>query len=558
MADKLVVVNDALCFITAKFGKTALKVLKSTVVDFYDTDGIAAAKQQLIRDIDAMDMTSSRPHVYNRRDGDNRLAHEVDDIILLLTFVDEQKAASSLPRYVSTNPEFMPSIRLYEGELSSIMSYLHGMDNRLKLMESTLAAISSDVHKLEVWPSLPESTTRQQPTTLRSAGSTAAPCNKQSRQAANRPSVSATAAVNAEIPMSQVSIAAESANHTASMNKNLLLDDTMLLRNVRWEDDVNSSESMLCDDDMEGQWESETPAMRKRRLRKRRRRNKSEEGARIEANALRFHDSTDIGATAATRDYADNVEVRAAFQQATGNVNSESARQGYAAVVSGSGVPQQRRNNRKRMLIGKRCDDVSNGSGNITAAKPYVGKAVFCIDNVMTSATEENIRLHVRSIGVDVLSCHQVQPRRSRWQRANGVVPVDRSTFRLCIPREQSSKLLIADAWPSNITISAWRFARKQDTMTMDDDIENSRGLHDEQQRQSTSDVSCATTSHQTLATVPVTTVAAASAVSSLCVDGKICVSHSVNERDVNVLSGQHVIADDDIPVDMDETIIDC
>ena len=231
---------------------------------------------------------------------------------------------------------------------------------------------------------------------------------------------------------------------------------------------------------------------------------------------------------------------------------------GYAAVVSGSGVPQQRRNNRKRMLIGKRCDDVSNGSGNITAAKPYVGKAVFCIDNVMTSATEENIRLHVRSIGVDVLSCHQVQPRRSRWQRANGVVPVDRSTFRLCIPREQSSKLLIADAWPSNITISAWRFARKQDTMTMDDNIENSRGLHDEQQRQSTSDVSCATTSHQTLATVPVTTVTAASAVSSLCVDGKICVSHSVNERDVNVLSGQHVIADDDIPVDMDETIIDC
>ena len=41
----------------------------------------------MIDDIDALNLSSKRPHVLARRDGDARLAHDVDDILSLSTFL---------------------------------------------------------------------------------------------------------------------------------------------------------------------------------------------------------------------------------------------------------------------------------------------------------------------------------------------------------------------------------------------------------------------------------------------------------------------------------------
>jgi len=78
----------------------------------------------------------------------------------------------------------------------------------------------------------------------------------------------------------------------------------------------------------------------------------------------------------------------------------------------------------------------------ITAAKPYVGKVVYCIDNVSTTVGQDAMKEYIVNNGVRVLSCYLVRPRRSRWQRESGIIPEDRNTFRLCIPREQRGKLL--------------------------------------------------------------------------------------------------------------------
>jgi len=169
MAVRPVVLNDALCFIACKFGKTTLKTLKSAVMDFYDVNVVADVKRQLIYDIDAMNLTTNRPHVPSRRDGDLRLSREVDDIVSLFTFIDEQKSLTLLPTYASSRPDNMPSIRLYEGELSILVSLIRGMEGRLGAMESALSAISGDMRKLEVWPSLPEPATRLQSSASRLA-----------------------------------------------------------------------------------------------------------------------------------------------------------------------------------------------------------------------------------------------------------------------------------------------------------------------------------------------------------------------------------------------------
>jgi len=43
----------------------------------------------------------------------------------------------------------MPSIRLYEGDLSGIMNVLHDMGNRLTDLSAAVAAINRDIHGLQ-------------------------------------------------------------------------------------------------------------------------------------------------------------------------------------------------------------------------------------------------------------------------------------------------------------------------------------------------------------------------------------------------------------------------
>jgi len=149
MADAPIVLCDALCFIANKYGKTDVKTLNSALFDFYSVDVLSAAKKRLLDDVDKLNLKAKRPHVPSRRDGDGRLLKEVDDLLLLVAYVDEQKALDKLPKYVAGSPDNMPSLRLYEGDLSAIMTLLHSMSGRFEEFRSALAAITHDVHALQ-------------------------------------------------------------------------------------------------------------------------------------------------------------------------------------------------------------------------------------------------------------------------------------------------------------------------------------------------------------------------------------------------------------------------
>jgi len=58
-----------------------------------------------------------------------------------VTFADEQKILDNLPTYVCDNPDDMPSLRLYDGELNVIMRKLNDMNIKIVEYSSILAAI---------------------------------------------------------------------------------------------------------------------------------------------------------------------------------------------------------------------------------------------------------------------------------------------------------------------------------------------------------------------------------------------------------------------------------
>ena len=57
----------------------------------------------------------------------------------------------------------------------------------------------------------------------------------------------------------------------------------------------------------------------------------------------------------------------------------------------------------------------------VAAAKPYIRKFVFCVDNVRTDVAVKDLETFVaNSLNVNVVSCFQVKPRRAKGQKELG------------------------------------------------------------------------------------------------------------------------------------------
>lgn len=550
-AVRTLVLNDLLCFLSSRYGKWELRPIKTVLLSFYSSEDISAAKELFFVHASKLPNADNLLKNRGRRDSDKRSSLELDDIFAALSTLDENRLMDYLPTFVSGEPMNLPTVNLGEGDLKAIMC-------RMDKMESLISHLQNTVNKMAADAAIRPVTA----TVQSSLGNSTVTCHHDPARLPAQP-------------------ATHSRDQRSSVNEHCLLSGDMTSeRSIRWEDDFVSEESTA-----DGEWETETREMRRRR--KRRRRRSQLMGGSVDIDN---HESSDtaVKSAAACDRQSDNVNDQQS-QRTVSNTNSSNNRREYVAVAAtpvasstSTTIENQRRNNpanqlstKKKaqpMLIGKKqfsAGDHSSqhGPSNIMAAKPYVGKAVFCIDNVITSATETDIERHIKRMGVTVLSCHAVQPRRSRWQRLRGIVPADRSTFRVCIPREQSHKLLVADAWPANITITAWRFTEKKDTTTAAENASNQLPSSGRQPRESTSGGSHGTSTTTDRSTDHHRAAAAAAAGSDVVGDGNdnillqaataslaspSRVMSDVSERDfVSSLSNN-----DDGSENMDETII--
>ena len=136
---------NPLCFLVNKFGKQSMKALKSAVTDFYDVDTLVESKVRLLHDVNLMDFTDKLPHIPKRRDNVNRLTQEAEDILALLQFVDERGQLSNLPRYVSNNPDMMPSCRLLDGDMQFLLARFDKLESNLIGFGLSLSAITAEL-----------------------------------------------------------------------------------------------------------------------------------------------------------------------------------------------------------------------------------------------------------------------------------------------------------------------------------------------------------------------------------------------------------------------------
>jgi len=451
MADTKYVVSNVLCYIANRYGKSDSKSLRDIVSDFYDSEELSRAKIQLSEDIQSVIPSSlSLPHLPTRRDGDTKAVRTVDDILTMITFADENLLMSALPRYVADSPDRLPSARLYEGDMALLVGLVKRLEGRVDQVDGQLAAILKAVHDVGLQVCKPSTGSLQASAwpalSINTASVKAAVQADRSRVAANTSAVgggqststSTIAGVrSADRSAEQTSSAAGLGTDWASLAAASSVNVSNRYAALQTTDDEQADDS---------QYELSRSARRRANKRQRQHSQQSQQTQQQQSSTV---------AVAAT-------PVASYTSSTTGNQKQK--RNNPVNQFSVKRKPQPMLIGKKQFSAGDRSSQY--GPRNIMAAKPYVGKAVFCIDNVITSATESDIECHIKRMDITVLSCHAVQPRRSRWQRLRGIVPADRNTFRVCIPREQSGKLLVADAWPASITITPWRFTEKKDTTT--------------------------------------------------------------------------------------------
>ena len=393
MAASELVLNDVLCFLKCKFGKIATKPLKSSVLDFYKTEDICAAKSQLLRDVEQLNL-NDLPHIPDRRANNDQAVRVVDDIFVVLTCVDEQLKMKDLPCYVSISPDCMPATRLYEGDMSVLMNLLTKMDGHIVDNGLAMAAIANDL------------------CTSREALKSVTIDLEQVRRSVNN-------------NMSgQRSVAVTAGNSTQ-------LSGQVLTRSADDQAVASSQQSVRQLDWATAAALTSSPVVQSNRFAL------LGDGGDSDSDARPFNEVVSRRSLKRRRQLS--------------NQPPSSQQQRSSASQSTSEQSRPQRNSQsqqsRRVLLGKS----TVGSNSLAAAKPIRKKAVFCLDNISPSFSADDVRAYVTSMSIDVVSCFQVQPRRVRYGDS-----YDRRAFRLCIFEEDCDRLLDASKWPDSVAISKW------------------------------------------------------------------------------------------------------
>ena len=160
MAARQLVLCEPLCFILSKVNKLGKNVLSKHIIENMEAAANTSAKAQLVKDTEDLHL-DKMPRVIGRYDVGKRTEKEVKDIFTLIDFLDQNKSLDKLPRYVTDDPDNLPSIRIFDGDLGFLMKRFDQMERKVEKLTSLMAAMNdAQSHLLDkqTWPTLQQTT----------------------------------------------------------------------------------------------------------------------------------------------------------------------------------------------------------------------------------------------------------------------------------------------------------------------------------------------------------------------------------------------------------------
>ena len=446
MADRAVVLCAPLCFIANRIGSTEIKVLKNVLKDYYGVDDIAVAKQRLIEDADIISGKVDLPHRPRlpKHTGEDRLIRDIEDIIQLYTFLDERKVCNELPIYATDSPDSVPCLRIVDGNFKLLVAKLDNMADQIAKLQETVTVLQSGMCTTPC--SIDKSTSvggmygldrRPQPHTEPSG------CGYLG---------SSMVTGQAEWPGLSGSSSQQLGNSTMSHSNNTGT------RHVDWATRTSVTNHQPISSMNSSHVESSVVHSREPVIAA------NGELSSQDDSSMLFQPV--ISRSARRRDHK-----RQRVHSSEDNADNDRSE---TAATAGNDTSNASRKSTKRsttLLVGKKKlqTGISTSSTEaVLAANPYLGKAVYCIDNVSTDVKEDDMRKFINDLGVHLISCFKVAPRRPGWWDKKKEYKPNRNTFRVCIPKHESDKLLNEDIWPEFISVSTWIF--KNRSLSVDSD----------------------------------------------------------------------------------------
>ena len=453
-----VVINAPLCFVFSKYNKIPNVQIVSTLTDYYSVKDITAAKNQLTDDVRSLQPNLTLTQLRSRRDADlhTRQHKEAADIIDIVSVLDQRGLSSRLPVYAVNNTDSIPTLKLEDGELKYFLSKMAKMEDAMLLLQGTVNKLYNCVYKgiqshnteellqtLESPSVKPSYSTGQRPSFNTPACQTNNTVtliqSNVHRQQASTPADDATVSDSDTVPRATAGVSNSHATITGANG---------VAHGARWADcypTTSASSAVETDDAAEERHDSEFTLVENRRAKRRRVR-------RSPNNSVPPPEGQSTGQTR-------QAAAAAPGQSTAGNALS------FAAAA--------KKPPRKPLMVGSlrsppavtTVQSAAAGTKRLTAAKPLLGKAVFCVDNVSNDVTADEVRQYAINLGVRVLECNETKPRRSHNDKINNVVP-DHKAFFLCINKADSELLLDSSKWPADVSISAWFFRKKDDKQT--------------------------------------------------------------------------------------------
>ncbi len=414
-----------------------LKALKTVIREFYDVEEIYFAKGMLLDDARKLQTNDKFPHVSARREGDNRAAKEVDDMVTILTFLDERKLLKSLPRYVYDNPERIPPTHLDEGDMKFIFSYMERMNHNIEAlgaqMSAQMAAMAKEVHALQ-WlqtkPVLPAGPGQAELLPLRPAPAPHQQQQTGAQPGVNKPVVHPTAATAAAAAASDkfmndfpsLAVSTPRRGYADPAGAGTFIHGSQQSHVPDW-----AAESKPESGDEQAQFQEYMSRKRRRELWK-------------------------------------------LQQQETDDAQK-------SAVAGGQSRRAQRR---APLLVGKASGESTDQTNGLVAAERIVKQAVFYVDNVKETFTAEQMFKFVSDMSVEVVSVYKVKERKRRNRNRNKKTDDDETdasaagaakddekdelkAFRISINRDDREKFLDEDKWPAFVCVSTWNFKPRKE-----------------------------------------------------------------------------------------------
>jgi hypothetical protein len=473
-AQRSVVLCAPLCFAFSKVNKLSLLQIVGVLSDWFVPEDISTAKKILVEDVRRQNLDKADgklPQLLRaRRDADRsaRVKKEAEDIVNILLTLDRHHLCGKLPIYATDSTDSIPTLKLEDGDMQYLWSKMGKMEDAIFNVQKIINMLYAKITEAEeaeraqrMASSPPWSRIREQDGTLCyrpgpsivnvDGTSLPQPCSSFSFSTL-QPTNSAASAINETDHQSNSTATSQPSEKTqASVTADVytVVNDANYGSHSRWADCQPSASSAAetdggatskADDDNDDDNDFTVVENRRKKRRRHRRSQSSPEEQQPTAEA----------------------PLTPATPAPVSHHHPLVSKTTYASAAS----------KKKPLIVGKlrspttsnnTATTVQNRTGKLSAAKPLIGKASYCVDNVHKDVSTEEVERFVKEIlGVRVIKCNETRPRRTYRQVRDNVTP-DHKAFHLCINKADSKLFLDADKWPADISVSAWYFKKKDD-----------------------------------------------------------------------------------------------